>query len=261
MARIRSTHPEQWVDERFVTCSPLARLLAIAVRNFADDNGIFSWNPIKMKMLCLPADNCEMDELLDELLESGQIKRYEVDGKSHGIIRNFTRFQNPRKATGYHTLPTEPMGNEYVTPHHVKDRKYRSSTKPVTNRSRKKAPEGEEGRGEERRDSETDITVGEDSTGIENNITDSAAKKKRAAGKKYAFEGKVVRLTEKDFKDWENSFKHIRDLFGVLKSRDEFLATLPESDRKNWFMSTASYLANRNEKAARDADEPPGFHM
>lgn len=29
MARIRSTHPEQWSDDQFVSCSPLARLLAL----------------------------------------------------------------------------------------------------------------------------------------------------------------------------------------------------------------------------------------
>ena len=84
---------------------------------------------------------------------------------------------------------------------------------------------------------------------------------KREKNEKYVFEGKVVRLTKPDFDEWVNSFKHIRDMVGVLRARDEFLATRPEKDRKNWFMSTASYLANRNEKAAREASEPPGFHM
>ena len=33
MARIRSIFPNQWTDDGFVSCSPLARLLAIALRN------------------------------------------------------------------------------------------------------------------------------------------------------------------------------------------------------------------------------------
>jgi hypothetical protein len=48
--RIRSLHPEQFTDDQFVSCSPLARLLALGVRNQSDDNGIFEWNPVKLKM-------------------------------------------------------------------------------------------------------------------------------------------------------------------------------------------------------------------
>jgi len=117
MARIRSTFPEQWVDEEFVTGSPLARLLAIGVRNFADDNGVFEWKPLKLKMQILPADNCDMDELLQELLLTNQISRFEVEGKTYGIIRNFTKFQKPKSPKGYYPLPPEPLANGYVTKH------------------------------------------------------------------------------------------------------------------------------------------------
>lgn len=117
MARIRSTHPEQWTDDQFVTCSVLARLLALALRNFADDNGIFEWNPVKLKMRCLPADNCDVGNLLDELAQSGQVLGFEVLGKAYGIIRNFTKFQKPRKPTTYYPVPPEPLGNGYETPH------------------------------------------------------------------------------------------------------------------------------------------------
>ena len=75
MARIRSIHPEQWTDDQFVTTSPLARLVALGIRNEADDNGVFEWNPIKLKMRLLPADNCDMDSLLGELLSTKQIRR------------------------------------------------------------------------------------------------------------------------------------------------------------------------------------------
>lgn len=113
MARIRSTHPEQWTDDKFVTCSPLARLVAIGVRNEADDNGVFEWNPVKLKMRLLPADNCDMAELLGELVSTKQVLRFTVKGKDYAIIRNFQKYQKPKKPTFYYPVPTEQLPNEY----------------------------------------------------------------------------------------------------------------------------------------------------
>lgn len=117
MARIRSIHPGQWVDDQFVTSSPLARLLSLALRNFADDNGAFEWNPVKIRLLCLPGDNCEIADLLAELVATGQVKRYDVAGKAYGLIRNFAKFQSPKKPRAYHPLPAEEMGDGYETPY------------------------------------------------------------------------------------------------------------------------------------------------
>jgi hypothetical protein len=105
--RIRSVHPEQWTDPEFLTCSPLARLLALALRNEADDNGIFEWNPGKLKMRLLPGDNCEVSDLLAELEQTRQIAPYEAGGRRFGIIRNFSRFQSPRKPAFKHPVPDE----------------------------------------------------------------------------------------------------------------------------------------------------------
>lgn len=107
MARIRSTHPGQWTDEAFVSCSPLARLLAIAIRNEADDQGVFEWKPLMLKMRLLPADDCNVAELLAELEATNQVTRYEVAGKAYGLIRNFTKFQRPKKPNAVHPLPEE----------------------------------------------------------------------------------------------------------------------------------------------------------
>lgn len=113
MARIRSVHPGQWTDERFVTCSPLARLLALGVRNEADDNGIFEWKPLTLKMRLFPADSCEVGELLHELEETDQVYRFSVDGKEYGLIRNFTKYQRPKKPTFTYPTPTEPLPHGY----------------------------------------------------------------------------------------------------------------------------------------------------
>ena len=113
MARIRSIHPEQWTDDQFVTTSPLARLIALGVRNEADDNGIFEWNPIKLKMRLLPADNCDVGVLLSELEATNQIWRYEVGGRHYGMIRSFQRYQKPKKPTFYYPTPSVPLPNGY----------------------------------------------------------------------------------------------------------------------------------------------------
>lgn len=68
MARIRSIHPGQWSDEDFVCLSFPARLLALALRNLADDHGIFEWKPRTIKMQLFPADNIDMEPLLSELV-------------------------------------------------------------------------------------------------------------------------------------------------------------------------------------------------
>jgi len=95
--RIRSVLPGQWTDDRFVSCTPLARLLAIALRNEADDNGVFEFNPIKIKMRLLPMDECDINDLLGQLVDTAHIMVHEQSGKNFGIIRNFSKFQKPKR--------------------------------------------------------------------------------------------------------------------------------------------------------------------
>ena len=125
MARIRSTHPGQWCDEDFVELTFPARLLAIAVRNFCDDKGIFEWKPKTIKMQVFPADNLDCEGLLAELIEHGQVMKFQVDGKNYGAVRNFQKFQRPKKpndvypiselAAAYVAGSSEPVRNELPT--------------------------------------------------------------------------------------------------------------------------------------------------
>lgn len=107
MARIRSTFPGQWTDEDFVACQPLARLLAIGLRNEADDQGVFEWKPLGLKMKLMPVDNVDMNDLLTDLEAHQQVKAFTVNGKAYGAIRNFVKYQKPKKPTKVHPLPTE----------------------------------------------------------------------------------------------------------------------------------------------------------
>ena len=107
MARIRSTHPGQWTSGDFLECSPLARLLALAVRNVADDHGVFRWKPKSLKAECLPGDNCDIDALLEELILNNQVIRYSMEGKEYGLIKDFTQWQRPKRPVYVHPLPAE----------------------------------------------------------------------------------------------------------------------------------------------------------
>lgn len=79
------------------------------------------------------------------------------------------------------------------------------------------------------------------------------------AGSKYAFEGRVIRLTRVDFERWEKRFYRIGDLMGQLESRDAYLSTLSREDQKKWFVTTSAWLANKNEQLAQAAKQksPP----
>lgn len=119
MARIRSIHPGQWTDEDFVSLTFPARLLAIALRNEADDQGVFEWKPVGLKMRLLPADTVDVAALLSELEGAEVIKRYALDGREYGAIRNFGRYQTPRFPKAVHPITDEI-------------RKYISSTEVIT---------------------------------------------------------------------------------------------------------------------------------
>lgn len=117
MARIRSVHPGQWTDAKFVRCSPLARLLALALRNEADDQGVFVWEPMDLKIRWLAADNADVDALLAELEAHEQVRRYEVNGRHYGAVRNFTRYQRPKFPKFVHPITDDIRS--YVASTHV----------------------------------------------------------------------------------------------------------------------------------------------
>lgn len=106
MSRIRSVHPGLWTDVEFVGLSPFARLLFIGIWNECDDQGTFVWSPLQLKMRLLPADNLDAAELLNEIERASAIVRYEIAGKAYGAVRNFTKFQRPKKPNKVN--PTTP---------------------------------------------------------------------------------------------------------------------------------------------------------
>lgn len=248
MARIRSVHPGQWTDEAFVSVSPLARLVAIGLRNEADDGGVFAWRPLQIRMRLLPADSCDIDELLAELERVDLIKRYEVEGKAFGAIRNFQVFQRPQKPTETH--PRLPWVAEYTgsVKRELRDG-YDSGTGELGDGSGNLPPDG----------------IGEDSKGERKNKRGADAPPPPSAPPQvkgrngrspsdYAFHGKVIRLTWEDFGRWSNGYANL-DLRAKLQQRDDWYSETGENP-KNWFVRTSNWLAGENSKAG-DKRAPP----
>jgi hypothetical protein len=107
MARIRSVHPSLFTDEAWVSCSPLARILYIGLWTDADDQGLFEWKPLQIKMRLLPGDTASAGDLLGELADVGLLSRFDCDGKPYGALKDFRRYQRPKKPNAIHPLPEE----------------------------------------------------------------------------------------------------------------------------------------------------------
>lgn len=113
MARIRSVHPSMFTDEAWVSCSLGARLLFIGLWTDADDQGVFEWKPLQLKMRLLPGDNLDINELLGEIEGAGLLMRYQEDRRLYGAIKDFQKYQKPKKPRAVH--PVNPVVVAFVT--------------------------------------------------------------------------------------------------------------------------------------------------
>lgn len=92
-------------------------------------------------------------------------------------------------------------------------------------------------------------------------IEERRGEEKESKGEKnplpYRFEGRVIKLSELDFKRWETSFKNI-NLLSELQKRDDWLALNPQK-QANWFLSTSSYFAKID--GSRKTKKPTGHRQ
>lgn len=105
MARIRTIKPEFFTSEDIVSLTPLARVFYIALWCEADREGRLSWKPKTLKMRYLPADDCDIDSLAQELIDAGMIVLYEVDGALFADIPSFTKHQVINNRESASTFP------------------------------------------------------------------------------------------------------------------------------------------------------------
>ena len=230
MSRIRSVHPGLWTDERFVSVSPLARLLFIGIWNECDDAGSFEWSPIKLKMRLLPADNADAGELLAELEAAGCLRRYEIEGRQLGAVRNFATYQRPKKPNS-------------VYPQTPEVRKYAGHKDTLVGNQLptggEKASQMEDGGGRREEGEREEVDAAD------------------AASSHLAFEGRTVRLTEIDLQRWRKAFGALPDIEAELTSIDAWFDAHPPPKGK-WFHQASGMLSKKHQAlvAERSVKQP-----
>jgi len=234
MARIRSVHPGFFTDEELVCVSMAARLLFIGLGVEADDKGIFEWKPLSIKMKIFPADSLDIDTLLAELEHANAIRKYEIDGRQYGAIRNFRKFQRPKTPNDIHPAPPD-IRNYVGLDVPTSETLPQSGGKPSEIR-----PQMEDG-GDKMED--------------EGRKKEEKNRARRGNGAGYVFSGNVIRLLPADYELWKASFHAIPDFDAELISIDAWLKGQPEEKKHKWFQSASGSLNRKHQEilAARDA--------
>ena len=114
MPRIRTIKPSFWSSPEVIRLSRDARLLAIGLVSFADDDGRFLASINAINGYVYPNDDlppARVRKWLDECDDVGFIHRYTADGLSLGVMPTWHRHQVINKYTPS-TLP--PPGIDCV---------------------------------------------------------------------------------------------------------------------------------------------------
>ena len=97
MARARNIKPSFFTNDELGDVNPLARLLFIGMWTIADFKGCFEYKPKRLKVQLLPYDDCDIEQLVNDLEKSGFISIYSVRGRKYIKAINFAKHQNPHK--------------------------------------------------------------------------------------------------------------------------------------------------------------------
>lgn len=103
--RARNLKPAFFKNEMLAEVAPLGRILFAGLWCAADREGRLEDRPRKLRAEVLPYDECNVDELLDELDRRGFILRYEIGGTRYIQVVTFARHQNPHKAERPSIIP------------------------------------------------------------------------------------------------------------------------------------------------------------
>lgn len=267
MARSRNIKPGFFTNDELAECSPHARLLFAGLWTIADKEGRLDDRPKKVKALVLPFDNVDCDELLQQLHDRKFIQRYQVQDGAYIQITNWKKHQNPHCKEAPSEIP------EYCEPDTKQEEeqvKEDESTMQVQCNIGANEPQVID-----KHEAQLEHSASTVQEPVENNlnpadsfnlipdslilIPDSVVNTQAAdapcpedgnvhqMASRYAFEGNVVRLNQKDFDSWKALFTNI-DLVAELTRLDlEFTHEKP----KNWFSTASAKLNYQNKNAIR----------
>ncbi|MGE5650932.1 MAG: hypothetical protein ACM34A_12115 [Bacillota bacterium] len=105
MARARNIKPGFFTNDVLAEVDPLGRILFAGLWTIADREGRLEDRPKKIKAQILPYDDCNCDELLQDLHKYGFILRYELNGNQYIQIIKWAEHQNPHVKEADSTIP------------------------------------------------------------------------------------------------------------------------------------------------------------
>lgn len=105
MARSRNIKPGFFTNEDLVELDFATRLLFAGLWTVADREGRLQDRPKKIKIDVFPADNLDIDSMLQSLADRKFITRYEVNGVKFIQIANWTKHQNPHHTEKASEIP------------------------------------------------------------------------------------------------------------------------------------------------------------
>ena len=105
MARSRNIKPGFFTNEDLVELDFATRLLFAGLWTVADKEGRLQDRPKKIKIDVFPADNLDIDTMLQALHNGKFIVRYEVDGSKYIQISNWSKHQNPHHTEKASEIP------------------------------------------------------------------------------------------------------------------------------------------------------------
>lgn len=272
MARSRNIKPGFFTNDELAECSPYARLLFAGLWTIADKEGRLDDRPKKVKALVLPFDNVDCDDLLKQLHDRKFIQRYQVDGAGFIQITNWKKHQNPHCKEAPSEIPeccehaeepeVEPVKEDESTVQVQCDTGVNDQQVTEINEAPEKHCASTVQESDENNLNPADsLNLIPDSLTLipDSVINTQAADASCGNGEfyeeanvhqmasRYAFEGNVVRLNQKDFDSWKKLFHNI-DLVAELTRLDlEFTHDKP----KNWFSTASAKLNYQNKNAIR----------
>lgn len=84
-----------------------AQMFLIGLWTEADDQGIFEWKPITLRMRLRASKDGDVEPLLAEMLAANCICSYEIGGRKYGAVRNFRKYQRPKSPNAIHPINDE----------------------------------------------------------------------------------------------------------------------------------------------------------
>lgn len=114
--RARNIKPGFLKNEDLIELDPLVRILFAGLWMMADREGRLEDRPKKIKIEILPGDNCDVNEMLDQLAGRAFIIRYEVEGKRYIQVEEFLKHQHPHKEEKQSVIPKPVTKNTMQAP-------------------------------------------------------------------------------------------------------------------------------------------------